>query len=236
MQTFLRTDYYHPDPNHKPRNLSGSTASNAETNYTEKPDVHIPLEVVRLLEETGLAVDALGIVALPPDSTTHPRQWHVHRKVYDTAIICLLEFITTVISNSGSPIGQQVSHDVGISQELALFILTSTYLIGQGLGGLFFPPISEVFGGRTIYVVSSAIYAAMCLMIGLAPSIATIVVGRFVTGVLSAMPTVAATGSIENLWDSRGRIWAISTWSFVGSFALALGPVYATYVSSADSW
>lgn len=215
------------------RNLSQATLS---TDQTEKPSIAIPPQVLELIQEHGLAVDASGVVAFPPTSSTHPRQWSVRRKAYDTVIICLLEFITTVTSNSGSSVSRQVSDDIGISHELALFCLTSTYLIGQGVGGLLFPPVSEVFGGKLIYVVSSAVYAAMCLMIGLAPSIATIVVGRFLTGVLSAMPTVAATGSIENMWDSRARIWTISAWSFIGTLALAIGPVYSTTVSHSSSW
>lgn len=74
----------------------------------------------------------------------------------------------------------------------------------------------------------------MCLMIGLAPSVATVAVGRFVSGALSAMPTVVATGSIENMWDSRGRVLAIDVWAIAGFLGMAIGPVYATYVSESN--
>jgi len=55
-----------------------------------------------------------------------------------------------------------------------------------------------------------------------------------VQGVLSAMPTVVATGSIENMWGSRDRVWVVSVWAVGGVLGLAIGPVYAVYVSASN--
>jgi MFS family permease len=68
-------------------------------------------------------------------------------------------------------------------------------------------------------------------MTGLAPSLATVITGRLFSGMLSAMPTCVATGSVENIWDSRARIWGIASWAAAGVFAMAIGPLYAVFVS-----
>jgi MFS family permease len=167
-------------------------------------------------------------------SPAHPRQWPLQRKIYDTAIICLLEFLTTVVSNSGSDVSREAGPEIGLSREMAIFCLTTLYLLGQAFGGLLLPPVCEAFGGKLIYAGSSAGFTAMCLMIGLAPSTATVVVGRFVSGALSAMPTVVACGSIENMWDTQDRIWAIDIWAIAGFLGMAIGPVYAVYVSESN--
>ena len=144
---------------------------------------------------------------------------------------CLLDFLTTVISNSGSDVSREAGLEIGLSREMAIFFLTTLYLLGQAFGGLLLPPVCEAFGGKLIYVVSSAGFTAMCLMIGLAPSIGTVVVGRFVSGALSAMPTVVACWSIEHMWDTQDRIWAVDIWAIPGFLGMATGPVYAVYVS-----
>lgn len=197
--------------------------------------VEIPANVLLCVEEQGLRVNSQGIVSFPESSPAHPRQWPVTRKLYDTAVIILLEFFMTVVSNSGSNLSTQVSTEVGASPELTIFCLTTVYLLGQATGGLMFPPITETFGGKFIYVFSSAVYTAMCLVLGLAPpTIAGIVITRYVQGLLSAMPTVVATGSIENMWDARDRVWVISVWAVGGVLGLAIGPLYAVYLSASN--
>ncbi|KAM0717336.1 hypothetical protein Q7P37_007188 [Cladosporium fusiforme] len=195
---------------------------------------HIPDQILRRLSDEYLIAKDDGIVDFAYASPDHPRQWQLPRKFYDTSLICILECMTTIVSNAGSSINEEVAAHTGVSRTVAIFILATLYLLGQALGGLAFPPITEVFGSRVIYVSSTAVYAALCLMTGLAPSLATIIVGRFFTEMLSAMPTCVATGSLENMWDSRARIWAIAIWAAAGIFGMALGPLYAVGINESS--
>lgn len=217
-----------------------SSISSEESLYTAPPKTttlphhSIPDAVLKALSDDYLTIKDDGLVDFAYASPSHPRQWSLPRKLYDTTIISLLEFTTTVVSNAGSIIAEEISVEIGISQELAIFCTATIYLLGQAIGGLIFPPVTEVFGSRLIYAGSTAMYAALCLMIGLAPSLATIIVGRFLCGMLSAVPTCVAAGSLENIWDSRARIWGISSWAAAGVFAMAIGPLYAVYVSDSQ--
>lgn len=214
-----------------------SSVSSEESLYMSPPKENtlprhsIPTTVLKALSDDYLTVNRDGLVDFAYASPSHPRQWSLSRKLYDTIIICLLEFATTVISNAGSNISGRVSDDFGIPHELAIFCTATLYLLGQAVGGLIFPPVTEVFGSRIIYAGSTALYAAMCLMTGLAPSLATVITGRLFSGMFSAMPTCVATGSVENIWDSRARIWGIASWAAAGVFAMAIGPLYAVFVS-----
>lgn len=212
-----------------------SFSSSAETTLTGSDDwskyYSIPRKVSTALSDECLILNQDGVVDFAYASPAHPRRWRISRKLYDTAVICTFECVTTIISNAGSSIADAVSSDTGVSRELAIFCLATVYLLGQAIGGLIFPPVTEVFGSRLIYTSSAAVYAALCLMTGLAPSLATIVTGRFFCGLLSAMPTCVATGSLENMWDSRARIWAIAMWASAGIFGMAIGPLYAIGIS-----
>lgn len=197
----------------------------------------IPRKVADALQAKGLDVDNEGIVRFAKDSITHPRRWPLLRKVYDSAIICFLEFFMTLVSNTGSSIAPVAANELGISREVALFCFTTVYLIGQALGGLIFPPIAESFGGRTIYLTSTFGFAVFSVMIAAWPSLPVIVLGRAITGMLSAMPAVVAAGSIENMWNMTSRTFVIHVWISGAVVGLSLGPPIATFVShSSFGW
>jgi len=171
------------------RSLSQSSTSSSSS---VKKEITIPREVSQALEAKGFAVDSNGTVSWAPDSLTHPRHWSLRRKVYDTAIICFLEFFVTLVSNTGSSIAPLAADQLGLSREWSLFCFTTVYLLGQALGGLIFSPLAESFGGRTIYLTSTFGYSLFCVAIVTWPIVPVVVVSRFMTGLLSAIPCVVA--------------------------------------------
>ncbi len=203
----------------------------------EKLPIVIPRRVSDTLKESGLEVDCDGVLHWAEDSITHPRKWRLLRKVYDTAVICFLEFFVTVISNTGSSMAPLAAGELGISAEVALFSFTTLYLIGQAIGGLVFPPIAESFGSRTIYLTSTLGYAALCLITAAWLILPVVILGRFGTGLLSAMPAVVATSSIENMWDMRSRAFVVHLWICGAIAGLAVGPAFGTFIShSSRGW
>lgn len=110
------------------------------------------------------------------------------------------------------------------------------YLIGQTIGGAVFPPFSESFGRKKLYVISTVFYSLFCILIGKVPTIAGIVVGRFGSGFLSAIPTVIATGSIEDLWDTRARVWWMFWWALLANLGILAGPVFGELITAQAAW
>jgi len=108
------------------------------------------------------------------------------------------------------------------------------YLLGQGLGGVIFPPYSEAFGRKKLY--STGLYSIFCVFVAVVPSLAGVVIGRFVTGFLSAIPTVVVAGSIEDMFNAKDRIWLIFLWAMVSNIGLITGPIMSTYITAALGW
>ncbi|KAF2167541.1 hypothetical protein M409DRAFT_66065 [Zasmidium cellare ATCC 36951] len=205
----------------------------ASQSSSDRNTVDVPADISFALLQKGFDIDRQGVVRWRQDSITsiHPRRWSLLRKSYDSAVICFMEFIMTLISNTGSSIAPYAMEDLGISRELALFYFTTLYLLGQAIGGLILPPVAESFGGRSIYLTSTIAYSACCVILGACPTVPVVIVMRFASGFLSAMPAVVACGSIENMWDTKARIWLVHVWISSAVAGLACAPTIATVIS-----
>jgi hypothetical protein len=192
-----------------------------------------------LLEEClhghGLATDAAGFIRWRNDNPQHPRNWTLQAKMYNTIIILLLEFITSAIGTAGTAAAQDLRNDFGIGLEVSILCLTSAYLVGQGIGGVFFPPFSEVFGRKSLYIVSTIVYAVSSVLTASVHSLPVIVVARMMSGLASAIPTIVVAGSIEDVFNSRARVWMIFVWASVGTAAVAVGPIFGSYVTQNEA-
>ncbi|KAK3615793.1 hypothetical protein LTR22_027296 [Elasticomyces elasticus] len=57
-------------------------------------------------------------------------------------------------------------------------------------------------------------------------------IGRFVTGFASAVPSVVLAGSVEDLFNSRSRVWLVLLWNSLATAGLIFGPIFGVYISS----
>lgn len=110
------------------------------------------------------------------------------------------------------------------------------YLLAQGIGSVIFPPYSECFGRKRLYVVSAVFFSIFCAIIGAISHPAAAAIGRIVTGFFSAAPSVVVAGSIEDIFDTRERIWLTLPYMAVTVFGIAAGPVMSTYITAAWGW
>lgn len=71
---------------------------------------------------------------------------------------------------------------------------------------------------------------------GVVPHVAGVAVGRFFSGFMSAIPTIIVAGSIEDMFNSKDRVWLIYVWALVSNMGLTLGPVMSTYITVQLGW
>ncbi|GFF58193.1 uncharacterized transporter C36.03c [Aspergillus udagawae] len=183
------------------------------------------------LDLQGLKLTPDGFVHWKPGNKRHPRNWSKLRKAHDVSVILLLEMFTTLSAAANA------SHEeFNISKTVSIFLFVPMYLIGQGIGSIVFPPYSEAFGRKKLYIVSTAMYSMSCIIIAIVPSVTGVVVGRLLSGFLSAIPTNVVAGSIEDMFNAKDRIWFLSLWMMLAPWGLALGPIYSTYIIYALNW
>lgn len=117
-----------------------------------------------------------------------------------------------------------------------VFINPHRFLLGQVVGSILLSPWSETFGRKRLYVVSAGLSAICCMIVGLSPHLAGVVVPRVTAGLLSAIPYTVASGSCEDLFGSRERIWVIFGWTVASNCGLIIGPIMGTHIIAALDW
>ncbi|KAL4782827.1 major facilitator superfamily domain-containing protein [Aspergillus varians] len=189
------------------------------------------------LAQYGLRLAADGYhVRWAVGNPRHPRNWPMSRKVYDISLLIFLEFFTTAVSTAGSTAANAAAEEFNLSEELSIFLFVTVYLFGQALGGIILPPYSECFGRKNLYITSSALYSIACVIIAAVPSIKGVVFGRVLSGFLSAIPSTIVVGSVEDMFNSRDRVWMIWIWALVANLGLVVGPIVGTFITADLNW
>jgi MFS family permease len=80
------------------------------------------------------------------------------------------------------------------------------------------------------------LYSAACIVVAAVPSLAGVLMGRLVSGFLSAIPTIIVAGSIEDMFDHEARIWMIFAWGVSANIGVAIGPIMGAYLAEDMGW
>lgn len=205
------------------------------------------------LRASGLKYVHDGRVAWTEHNSLHPRNWSLRRKVYDTSVMFCFELLTTLISNTGVCMSWYVDRtietewsksssaaatykDWHVSRKQATVIFTTTYLLAQAIGSLVFSTYSESYGRRPLYISSAFIFVVATGVVGLSDQIGGVLFGRIISGMVSSVPTTVLSGSIEDMFDMKARIWAVQFWILHGITGVALAPCYAALIERSLGW
>jgi MFS family permease len=128
--------------------------------------------------------------------------------------------------------------ELGISRQFAIAAFASSYLVGQAFGSIIFPTLTENFGRRKIYIYSTMAYALANVVVAAGGShhVSAVIIGRGLSGLLSAIPAVVAAGSIEDMFSPRARIMPVQFWVGFAILALSHGPLAAFYINEWLGW
>jgi MFS family permease len=91
------------------------------------------------------------------------------------------------------------------------------YLIGLAAGSVVVAPLSETFGRKPVSVISLAIFVIMIIPCGVAKSVTTLIVTRFIGALAGSVMISSAPGMVADLVPDEQRALAFSVWS--------LGPI-----------
>jgi hypothetical protein len=79
---------------HKDENLSlGSNESRDDSESSSQDELDIPDFVLDNFSKHGLAVTQQGLVYWKKGESQHPRDWNINRKLYDSFLVILFEFV-----------------------------------------------------------------------------------------------------------------------------------------------
>ncbi|KAF8996139.1 MFS polyamine transporter [Cyathus striatus] len=175
------------------------------------------------------------IVRFEKGAGEDPREWGNAKKWFITATTAFLCLAVTLGSSiiTGDITGP--TRDLGIKQIITNLTVTC-FVIGFGIGPLFFAPLSEVLGRRPMYIVSILLYFLFTFPGALAKNAATLVIARQIAGIAASAPMCNVGGTIADIWaiEDRGAPMAVfSATIFVGP---CLGPMVGGWIGERAGW
>ena len=111
-------------------------------------------------------------------------------------------------------------------------------MLGYGLGGLLFSPLSEIpaIGRNPPYAVSGILFVVLCIPQSLVDNYAGLMVLRFLMGFMGSPLLATAGATFADLFAPALMPFAIALWAVVGSASPALGPTLSTYAIASLDW
>lgn len=104
------------------------------------------------------------------------------------------------------------------------------------MGNVVFPPWTESFGRKKLYIISGLLSCVCCVVIGVVRSLPAAIVMRVLAGLLSAVPGTIVGGSIEDIFNAQARIWVVYFWTIASNIGLVIGPIMSNHIIEALNW
>ncbi|KAK2596116.1 hypothetical protein QQS21_006463 [Conoideocrella luteorostrata] len=171
------------------------------------------------------------------DDQDNPQNWSSKKKVFVSGLITLLTFSVYVGSSIITPANAAIMEIYGVSTQLVSLSL-SMYVLGYGIGPLFFSPLSEMprTGRNLPYVLSLLAFLVMTIPTATVKNFPGFIICRFLQGLMGSPVLATGGASAADLYGFHKLPYALAAWS-AGAFAgPALGPVMATFAVSNLSW
>lgn len=170
-----------------------------------------------------------------PTDPENPFNWSMGKKTFNMLVPSLMSLVTTLISSAYVAGISRIQYEMHVPLEVAL-LPYSAYILGLGIGAIFWGPCSEVFGRKMVYMVSIPLCGLFIVGTDFSNNIAGLFFCRLLSGIFGIGPVSAAPGTITDMF-TRGQS-ALPTALFVLTPFLGpgLAPVIASYVAPWKGW
>ncbi|KAK4920838.1 hypothetical protein LTR66_016710 [Elasticomyces elasticus] len=165
----------------------------------------------------------------------NPHDWPRSKKWMITILYALCTLTATFASSIFSSTIEVTSREFNVS-ETVMLLGVSLYVLGFALGPLLWGPLSEALGRKRPIFGAFLIFALLQIPVGLANSLAGILVCRLLAGCFGAAPIALVTAAYADFWDPSNRGIATALYSVAAYAGPTLGPVVGSFFTDEVSW
>lgn len=97
-------------------------------------------------------------------------------------------------------------------------------------------PLSEFLGSRPVYLVSMFFFVVWFVGLALSPSIAAVLVFRFLSGCSGAAGVTIIPGTLANMYEPKDRAIPVACFSLVAVLGTVAAPLYCGFINQAWGW
>ncbi|KAF9873978.1 major facilitator superfamily transporter [Colletotrichum karsti] len=175
------------------------------------------------------------LVTFTPGDPQNPKNWSKAYKWYCTMVVALTCFVVAFCSSVITADIAGVASEFGVSEEAAL-VSISVFVIGFGIGPMFFAPLSEVYGRQVIYGSTLLVAVVFIIPCAVAKNLATLLVCRAIDGIAFSAPMTLVGGTLADLWRNEERGVPMAAFSAAPFIGPAIGPLVGGFLSDATGW
>ncbi|KIK56943.1 hypothetical protein GYMLUDRAFT_173629 [Collybiopsis luxurians FD-317 M1] len=168
-----------------------------------------------------------------PNDPNNPQNFSFGKKCTITFVICLLTINTTFASSAPAIAAGRLVERFDISREVANLV-TTLFLLGYVLGPVFWGSGSEIFGRKRVILLSMTCYTILFVGHALATNIQTVLILRFLSGAFGVAPLITSGGtpSLSDIWDARGRSYAVNLFAGCVFLGPSIGPLVIGFAAA----
>ncbi|KAJ5188024.1 Major facilitator superfamily domain general substrate transporter [Penicillium cf. griseofulvum] len=172
------------------------------------------------------------IVSFGPNDPANPVNWRTRRKFLVLASGVMQVMNSTIGSSICSNAIPQIAEEFDITNETALVLPISIFLIGYILGPLLWGPSSEYFGRKPPLLIAYVLFMIFTLACAVADSYESLLVFRLFNGMVASAPIATVGGLFADVHDDptlRGRLMAY--FMACTTFGPIIGPWLSGFVA-----
>ncbi|KAI6085964.1 MFS general substrate transporter [Hypoxylon rubiginosum] len=208
-----------------------SQAANLEEYIHETPSGTIPGPV----DPSGDGEEHYKLVTFTEGDPENPKNWSKAYKWYCTMVVAATCFVVAFSSSVVTADIAGVDETFGVSEEVGL-LTVSLFVVGFGVGPMFFAPLSEIYGRQVIYASTLLIAVIFVVPGAVAQNIGTILVARAIDGIAFSAPMTLVGGTLADLWRAEERGIPMAAFSAAPFIGPAIGPLAGGFLSDASGW
>jgi multidrug resistance protein len=174
-------------------------------------------------------------VEFTDDDPENPRNWSMAYKSFVVFVMSYATTVTVLYSTSYTVTVGKLEQVFDVGHLTALLGLT-TYLIGMAAGSTVLAPLSEMYGRRPVYILSTAMFVVLILPCALARNIESLLIPRFFGAFAAASLVSNAPGSINDIVVEEYRALAFSIWSIGPLNGPVVGPIIGGFTFEYLGW
>ncbi|KAK3681736.1 major facilitator superfamily domain-containing protein [Podospora appendiculata] len=170
------------------------------------------------------------------DDPAMPLNFSKGKKWLIVGLVSAITFVSPMSSSILAPGIGSVNADFDNGNQIVGAMTVSIFLLGMAIGPLFLAPLSEIYGRQLVLGVSNAFFCVWQIGCALAPSIASLIVFRFFTGMGAAGCIALGAGIIADVFRTHEIGLAVGVYSLGPLVGPTLGPLIGGFLSETIGW
>ncbi|KAK6382736.1 hypothetical protein LTS17_003405 [Exophiala oligosperma] len=170
------------------------------------------------------------VVTFAENDQDNPRNWPQRKKTWTLTLVNVYTFVVYLTASIITPDVEFIMQRYNVSIVVASLGL-SMYVVGYGMGPMFFSPLSEVpsIGRNPPYLYSFTIFIVMSIALCFVGNFPGLIVLRFLQGFFGSPCLASGAASIEDVYDMYGAPYGYMFWVASMYCGPAFGPLLGGY-------